>query len=144
MKVKPEDISDEFAQRKGMEPLRAGTTLYQLLKRPILSYADLKAFDPHRPGLDGEITEQVQIEIKYEDYIKKQEEQIQRFLKTENRLIPEDFDYTSALNLRLEARQKLSKLRPKNIGQASRISGVSPADISVLMVECAKYQSKGK
>ncbi len=144
VKVKPEDISDEFAQRKGMEPLRAGTTLYQLLKRPILSYADLKAFDPHRPGLDGEITEQVQIEIKYEDYIKKQEEQIQRFLKTENRLIPEDFDYTSALNLRLEARQKLSKLRPKNIGQASRISGVSPADISVLMVECAKYQSKGK
>ena len=114
------------------------------MKRPQLRYADLETFDPLRPKLEPEITEQVQTEIKYEDYIKKQEEQIQRFLKTENRLIPEDFDYASASNLRLEARQKLAKLRPKNIGQAGRISGVSPADISVLMVECAKYQSKGK
>lgn len=144
VKVKPEDISEEFASQKGIEPLRSGTTLYQLLKRPQLRYADLETFDPLRPKLEPEITEQVQTEIKYEDYIKKQEEQIQRFLKTENRLIPEDFDYASASNLRLEARQKLAKLRPKNIGQAGRISGVSPADISVLMVECAKYQSKGK
>lgn len=143
VKVKAEDIPEEFLQNKGIEPLKAGTTLYKLLKRPQINYEDLAAFDPNRKKLDSEIAAQVQVNVKYEDYILKQQEQIKRFLKTENRLIPEDFDYESVMNLRLEARQKLSKLRPKNIGQASRISGVSPADISVLMVECAKYQSKG-
>ncbi len=144
VKVRPEEIDAEFCTKFGIEPLKASTTLYNLIKRPQLDYDALSCFDENRGEISREIAFQVQTRIKYEDYIEKQKAQIERFLKMENRLIPEDFDYLSASNLRLEARQKLNKMRPKSIGQASRISGVSPADINVLLIETAKYQNKGR
>ncbi|NLW70960.1 MAG: tRNA uridine-5-carboxymethylaminomethyl(34) synthesis enzyme MnmG [Eubacteriaceae bacterium] len=120
--------------------VRPGTSLYSLLKRPRVSYESLARLDENRNLTDKAVIKQVEIQIKYEDYIKLQEEQIERFRKTEGKTIPEDFDYNSSKNLRLEARQKLDRYRPLNLGQASRISGVSPADINVLMIELAKAE----
>ncbi|MDD5832363.1 MAG: tRNA uridine-5-carboxymethylaminomethyl(34) synthesis enzyme MnmG [Clostridiales bacterium] len=120
-----------------------GATLESLIKRPELNYELLKELDPNRPELSWRVREQVNISIKYEGYIEKQKLQVEHFKRLENRLIPEDIDYDRIEGLRLEARQKLSKIRPANIGQAGRISGVSPADISVLLVYLEKLQ-KGK
>ena len=115
-------------------PLKSGTTLAELIKRPELDYEKLAEVDEKRPELAFDVQEQVNIEIKYEGYIKRQMQQVAQFKKLEGRKLPENFDYAQVNSLRKEAVQKLNKIQPSTIGQASRISGVSPADISVLMV----------
>ena len=115
-------------------PLNIGIRMVELLKRPQISYEDLKPFDPERPDLPYEVFEQVEISIKYEGYLKRQEAQVAEMRRLEVKKLPEDIDYASVTGLRLEAIEKLNKVRPENIGQASRISGVSPADISVLLI----------
>ena len=114
--------------------IHTGTSLAELLRRPEMTYEMLAPLDPERPDLDAAVIEQVEIEIKYEGYIERQKMQVEHFKKLERKRLPEDIDYTAIPSLRLEARQKLQALRPENVGQASRISGVSPADISVLLV----------
>ncbi|MDO4961015.1 MAG: tRNA uridine-5-carboxymethylaminomethyl(34) synthesis enzyme MnmG [Eubacteriales bacterium] len=121
-----------------------GIPLSNLIKRPELNYDMLKAIDEGRPELPWRVREQVNIQIKYEGYIEKQNQQVQHFKKLETRLIPHDFNYSELEGLRLEARQKLDKIRPANIGQAGRISGVSPADISVLLVYLEKEKERNK
>ena len=118
----------------GSTRLTSGTTLAELIRRPELSYDKLKEIDEDRPDLPCDVAEQVNINIKYEGYIKRQMKQVEQFKKLENRKIPENIDYNEIQSLRIEAKQKLSQIRPASIGQASRISGVSPADISVLLV----------
>ena len=115
-------------------PLQSGSTLAELLKRPELSYDKLSDIDDDRPDLPADVMEQVNIELKYDGYIKRQMRQVEQFNKLENKKIPEDIDYHKVYSLRKEAEQKLSEIRPASVGQASRISGVSPADISVLLV----------
>lgn len=115
-------------------PLKSGTTLAELIKRPELDYEKLAEVDEKRPQLAYDVQEQVNIEIKYEGYIKRQMQQVAQFKKLEGRKLPENFEYSQVNSLRKEAVQKLNKIQPSTIGQASRISGVSPADISVLMV----------
>ena len=116
-----------------------GISLDNLIKRPELDYDMLEALDPGRPRLSWRVREQVNIQIKYEGYIDKQKQQVEHFKKLESKLIPEDLDYEELHGLRLEARQKLARIRPSNIGQAGRISGVSPADIAVLLVHLEKH-----
>lgn len=118
----------------GTAPLTTGCRLSDLIKRPQLSYKALAPFDKERPDLTPEVAEKVEIEIKYEGYITRQEAQVNEMLRLEKKLIPEDLNYDDVYGLRLEAKEKLNRVRPKNIGQASRISGVSPADISVLLI----------
>ena len=120
-----------------------GGRLADLLRRPENSYESLKDFDPARPDLPAAVTEAVEIEIKYAGYIRRQEKQVEELKKLERRALPSDLDYLSMQGLRLEARQKLDKLRPENLGQASRISGVSPADIAALMVYLEKEGRHG-
>ena len=108
--------------------------LAELLKRTEITYEKLKEIDVNRPELDRQIAIEAEIMIKYEGYIKLEEKQVESFKKLEKKLLPEDIDYNEIKGLRLEARQKLNKFRPYSIGQASRISGVSPADISVLLI----------
>lgn len=116
-------------------PIKSGVRLSELIKRPELNYFKLKSIDPNRPeNLDYEVYEQVNIQIKYEGYIRQQLNQVEQFKKLENRLLPEEIDYSTVSGLRLEAQQKLNAIRPVSIGHASRIAGVSPADISVLLV----------
>lgn len=115
-------------------PLKTGCKLIELLKRPQLTYKNLKEIDTDRPDLPAEIFEQVEISVKYEGYIRRQEAQIKEMRRLECKEIPSDFDYKSAKGLRLEAIEKLSKIRPQNLGQASRISGVNPADITALNI----------
>ena len=105
-----------------------------ILRRPEMKYEYLKEIDEEYPDLPYEVTEQVEIDIKYDGYIKRQLSQVKQFKKMEKKRIPEDIDYEDVGSLRIEAKQKLSKIRPSSIGQASRISGVSPADISVLLI----------
>ena len=119
--------------------LQSGTTLAELLKRPELSYEILKPIDSERPELSDEVTQQVNIELKYDGYIKRQMRQVEQFKKLEKKKIPENIDYKEVYSLRKEAIQKLDDMRPSSVGQASRISGVSPADISVLLVYLEKY-----
>lgn len=118
--------------------ITTGVRLIDLLKRPQLGYEELKTVDTERPKLDPNIFEQVEIEIKYEGYIQKQLKQVEQMRKLETKLLPKDFDYREIKGLRLEAQEKLNKIKPLNIGQASRISGVSPADISVLLIWLAQ------
>lgn len=124
----------ELLEQYESTPLKSGTTLEELIKRPELDYAKLAPLDPERPALSESVTEQVTIHIKYDGYIKRQMKQVEQFKKFESKKIPENFDYDDVASLRIEARQKLKEFRPVNIGQASRISGVSPADVSVLLV----------
>ena len=124
----------ELLEQYGSVPLNTGTSLSELIRRPELCYEMLAPIDPERPELPEEVIEQININIKYDGYIKRQIKQVEHFKKLEKKLIPEDFDYDEVGSLRLEARQKLKLYRPISIGQASRISGVSPADISVLLV----------
>ncbi|MEG0951445.1 MAG: tRNA uridine-5-carboxymethylaminomethyl(34) synthesis enzyme MnmG, partial [Niameybacter sp.] len=119
---------------KESTPLRSGIALCELLKRPELSYEDFKEVDETRPDLTKEVIEQAMIELKYEGYISRQLKQVEQFKKLEKKILPEGIDYDDVYSLRLEAKQKLKEVRPVSIGQASRISGVSPADISVLLV----------
>lgn len=132
--VSPSPELNAFLTEHGTTPLSTGCKLADLIRRPQLNYASIAAFDRERPGMHGVIGEQVEIQIKYDGYISKQMAQIARMRKLENLVLPEDLDYTTVRGLRLEAAEKLNAHRPQNLGQASRISGVSPADISVLMV----------
>ena len=123
-------------------PIQSGVSLLELCKRPECSYENLAELDPERPFLSAFICEEVEIEIKYEGYIKRQIQQVEAFKKLEKKKLPKEIDYQNMQNLRLEARQKLDKIRPENIGMASRISGVSPADISVLLVYLEKHRKE--
>jgi tRNA uridine 5-carboxymethylaminomethyl modification enzyme len=118
----------------GSIPLNTGTTLTELIRRPELDYEKLAPIDKERPHLPAEVCEQVNINIKYDGYITREIKQVEKFKKLEQKKIPENFDYDAVPSLRIEARQKLKTYNPLSIGQASRISGVSPADISVLLV----------
>ena len=129
-----------FLENYGSTLLKSGITLAELVKRPELDYVKLAKLDEGRPELPDDVTEQVNIEIKYEGYIKRQMQQVAQFKKLEDKKLPEDFDYSEVNSLRREAVQKLNKVQPATIGQASRISGVSPADISVLLVHFTRKQ----
>lgn len=124
----------EVLEKYGSTPLNSGTTLAELIRRPELSYEKLEEIDENRPKLPPDVIEQVDINIKYDGYIRRQMRQVEQFKKLENKKIPEDINYDEIQSLRMEAKQKLNQIRPASIGQASRISGVSPADISVLLV----------
>lgn len=132
-----EEVNNILVSRETSE-ITTGVRLIDLLKRPQLGYEELKTVDTDRPNLDPNIFEQVEIEIKYEGYIQKQLKQVEQMRKLETKLLPNDFDYREIKGLRLEAQEKLNKIKPLNIGQASRISGVSPADISVLLIWLAQ------
>ena len=128
------DEVQEILTAKGTAPLKTGCKMIELLRRPQITYDDLKTIDVDRPELPLEVFEQVEISIKYEGYIKKQEAQIKEMRRIEAKQIPADIDYSALKGLRLEAIEKLSKIRPQNLGQASRISGVNPADITALNI----------
>lgn len=130
----------EFLERIGSTGLKTAASLAELISRPELSYELIAGIDKDRPRLSADIIEQVNINIKYDGYIKRQLKQVEQFKKMENKKIPPDIDYDGISNLRLEARQKLDRFRPVSVGQASRIGGVSPADISVLLVYLAQRQ----
>ena len=132
--IAPGDAINEILVSRETSPLTTGCKLAELIRRPQLNYEALAPFDPTRPNLPYEVFEQVEISLKYEGYIKRQNAQIAETQRLECRELPEDIDYSKITNLRIEAREKLSRIRPQNIGQASRISGVSPADISVLLI----------
>lgn len=136
--VPPSDKLNKVIVSRETAPLKTGCKLVELLKRPQLDYAVLAEFDPTRPELDPDIFEQVEIDIKYEGYIKRQLAQIDEMRRLEVKTLDKNFDYTTLVGLRLEAQEKLNKIRPENLGQASRISGVTPADISVLLINLAK------
>lgn len=135
------DEVQEFLSELKSTKLQSGITLANLLKRPEITYQLLAPIDPERKPLPDDVIFEVEINIKYEGYIKRQQQQVQQFKKLEGRRIPEQIDYDDVPSLRIEARQKLSKIRPSNVGQASRISGVSPADISVLLVYLEHYKA---
>ena len=128
-------------EAKGTAPVQNSARLADLLRRPQVSYADLAPFDSERPLLPAAVTEEVEIQIKYAGYLQRQEKQVEEFKKEESRLLPEGIDYLSITGLRLEARQKLQEIRPLSIGQAGRISGVSPADIAVLLIYLEQNKS---
>ena len=138
--VGPTDEMQKFLTEHGSTPLKSGGRLIDLLRRPELTYDALAAFDPERPELPAVIREQVEIRVKYDGYIKRQLRDVEQFRKMEGRMLPADINYEAVPSLRIEARQKLTKIRPVNIGQASRISGVSPADLTALMI----YLETGK
>ena len=121
-------------ERKGTATVANSARLADLLRRPQVSYADIAPFDPERPELSPAVTDEVEIQIKYAGYLTRQEKQVEEFKKEEARLLPDDLDYAAIPGLRLEAREKLAAIRPVSIGQAGRISGVSPADIAVLLI----------
>ena len=131
------EVNQILVSRETSE-ISTGVRLIELMKRPQLDYKALAPIDSGRPNLDANIFEQVEIEIKYEGYIQKQQKQVEQMRKLEEKHLPVDFDYTQITGLRLEAQEKLNKIKPLNIGQASRISGVSPADISVLLIWLAQ------
>ena len=134
----------KLLEEKGSTLLKSGTTIAELIRRPELDYDKLAPIDPERPDLPAEVAEQVNISIKYDAYTTRQMKQVESFKKLEKKKIPENFNYDDVPSLRIEARQKLKTYSPTSIGQASRISGVSPADVSVLLVymEQMKYHEK--
>ena len=139
------DALNEMLTSRGEHPVTNSARLADLLRRPQVTYEDLALFDPGRQPLPLAVTEEVQIQVKYAGYLARQEKQVEAFRKEESRVLPEDTDYDAISGLRLEARQKLSQIRPVSIGQASRISGVSPADIAVLLIYLEqKKQEKEK
>ena len=142
--VSPSPLLSEILVSRETSDVKTGIRLIELLKRPELNYEVLKPIDTTRPDLDPAIFEQVEIAIKYEGYIKKQLAAVENMRKLENKCLPEDIDYRSITGLRLEAQEKLSNIRPLNIGQASRISGVSPADVNVLMIYLVKQKGGTK
>ncbi|OLA45165.1 MAG: tRNA uridine-5-carboxymethylaminomethyl(34) synthesis enzyme MnmG [Firmicutes bacterium CAG:552_39_19] len=144
LKIGANKKTQEFLERHNSASLKTGTYMYELMCRPELSYEILAELDEDRPILPADVIEQVNINIKYDGYIKRQQKQVEQFKKIENKKIPVDIDYDDIGSLRLEARQKLTKYRPLSVGQASRISGVSPADISVLLIYLETYYKSGK
>ena len=137
--LSPSQALNEVLVSRETSPLQSGGRLSDLIRRPQLNYAVLTPFDTNRPDLPYEIFEQVETDLKYEGYIKRQYADIKEQQRLEEKLLPETLDYTKIINLRTEAKEKLQKIRPRSIGQAARISGVSPADISVLMIYLAKH-----
>jgi tRNA uridine 5-carboxymethylaminomethyl modification enzyme gidA len=144
LKIGVNKKTQEFLERHNSASLKTGTYMSELMCRPELSYEILAELDEDRPILPSDVIEQVNINIKYDGYIKRQQKQVEQFKKIENKKIPVDIDYDDIGSLRLEARQKLTKYRPLSVGQASRISGVSPADISVLLIYLETYYKSGK
>ena len=142
VKIGAAKSNQEFLEKHGSTILKTGTNLAELLCRPELNYEMLKEIDSERKNLPEDVIDQVEIEIKYEGYIERQLRQIEQFKKMEKKRIPEELDYDDVPSLRLEARQKLKSFHPVSVGQASRISGVSPADISVLLVYLEQYSRK--
>lgn len=140
--IAPSPILSEILVSRETSDVKTGIRLIELLKRPELDYEVLSPIDPDRPDLDPAVLEQVEIAIKYEGYIKKQLAAVENMRKLEHKLLPDDLDYCKITGLRLEAQEKLSAIRPLNIGQASRISGVSPADINVLMIYLVKQRGR--
>lgn len=138
----PEPALCALLEEKGTAPLSTGTRCADLIRRPQITYSDLAPFDSGRPALPEEVTEQVEIQIKYQGYIEKQKAQVAQMRRLEEKPLPEDIDYAKVRGLRLEAAEKLGKVRPVSIGQASRISGVSPADISVLLIYLEQQKRK--
>ena len=131
-------------KENGTSELTTGTKMAELLKRTELNYEKIAKLDTERPELTKQEQEEVEIQIKYEGYIKMQEAQVEKFKKLETKLLPENIDYETIKGISLEARQKLNKFKPRSIGQASRISGVSPADISVLLVYLQQSNNERK
>lgn len=144
LKIGANKKTQKFLERHNSASLKTGTYMSELMCRPELSYEILAELDEDRPILPSDVIEQVNINIKYDGYIKRQQKQVEQFKKIENKKIPVDIDYDDIGSLRLEARQKLTKYRPLSVGQASRISGVSPADISVLLIYLETYYKSGK
>ena len=140
--VKPNKENNEILEKLGATPISSGTKLSDLLKRTELTYSNLKELDKERPDLDRQVWEEVEIMVKYEGYIDMQKKQVEGFKKMEQKILPEEIDYEQIKGLRLEARQKLNKFKPYSVGQASRISGVSPADISVLLIYLEQTKRK--
>ena len=140
--VKPTERVNKFLKEHNSSELNNGIKLIELLKRTELKYADLKEIDENMPELSREEAEEVEIEVKYEGYIKLQLAQVEKFKKLENKLLPDNINYLNLQGICLEARQKLDKFRPNSVGQASRISGISPADISVLLIYLEQMKSK--
>ena len=134
-----EELNAMLASRDST-PVANSARLADLLRRPQVTYADIAPFDANRPELPQAVTEEVEIQVKYAGYLARQEKQVEEFKKEESRLLPEDMDYSTIAGLRLEAREKLEQIRPMSIGQASRISGVSPADIAVLLIYLEQNQ----
>ena len=132
--VPASDALNALLAERGSTPVANSARLADLLRRPQVTYEDIAPFDPGRPALPASVTDEVEIQIKYAGYLARQEKQVQEFKKEESRRLPEEIDYNAISGLRLEARQKLSEIRPMSIGQAGRISGVSPADIAVLLI----------
>ena len=130
----PGEALAALLESRGTTPAASGVSLADLIRRPQIGYADLAPFDPERPALDRAVTEAVEIGLKYEGYIKRQLRQVEEFKRLESRALPRTLDYQSIPGLRIEAREKLEKIRPENFGQAGRISGVSPADLAALMI----------
>ena len=137
--IAPSDEINEVLVSRETAPMKTGIRLSELIKRPQLDYACLTPFDKTRPELPQDVFEQVEIDLKYEGYIKRQQAKVDEMRRLEVKKIPADLDYDDVYSLRLEAREKLKKVRPESVGQASRISGVSPSDISVLLIHLSKY-----
>ena len=140
--IKPSDENNRVLISCGTSPITVGTKLSDLLKRTELNYENLSKIDKNRTELDRQVLEEVEIMVKYDGYIEMQKKQVENFKKMEEKLLPEDIDYEKINGLRIEARQKLNKIKPYSIGQASRISGVSPADISVLLIYLEQQRHK--
>ncbi len=139
-KILQPDVVNPFLEEKGSTPVKSGISLLELLKRPEITYDDAAVIDDVRPKLSAHQKTMMEVQIKYEGYIIKQQQQIEKFKKLEHKKLPSDLDYFSIEGLRIEARQKLDALRPLSVGQASRISGVSPADINVLLIWLEKMR----
>lgn len=142
--IHPCEKVNKLLREKGTSEITAGVRLIELLKRPQLSYSDFEEFDPGRPKLKYSLVNKLEIELKYSGYIKIQQEQIDKMRKLEEKALPADVDYKTIKGLRLEAQEKLNKFRPLNVGQAGRISGVNPADVSVLLIWLAARNGKGE
>ena len=139
--IKPEE-ANEFLQEHGSTPLKTAMPLIEILKRPEISYDDAAAIDDERPVLSEHQKTMMEVQIKYTGYIEKQQQQIEKFKRLEDKKLPQDFDYESIDGMRIEARQKLNQFKPLSVGQASRISGVSPADINVLLIHLEKLRRR--
>ena len=140
--IKPTEEVNNFLGKNNSSKITAGVKLADLLKRTELNYKKLLEIDNNRPLLSKQEAQEVEIQVKYEGYIKMQEEQVKKFKKLEDKILSEDIDYNDIKGLRIEARQKLNKVKPQSIGQASRISGVSPADVSVLLIYLEQQRRK--
>ena len=140
--IKPTEKVNDFLQKNGSSTISNGVKIAELLRRTELTYEKLGEIDIERPELPKEVVEEVEIQVKYEGYLKLQEAQVEKFKKLETKKLPEDIDYNELKGLRIEARQKLNKIKPTSVGQASRISGVSPADVSVMLIYLEQLKRK--